>query len=137
MNSIRRMDLYTLIGFCVGAALICLCVRALNGAVGRQASFAAACFGMLTAAASIEHVIDEIGRIAELGGMGAAIPALAFKAVGIAYITRIAASVCTDLGESTLAETAELAGRLLLVGLCLPIIGKLAELLIELINSSI
>ena len=56
------------------------------------------------------------------------------KAIGIAYTAQLASSICRDLGESSLAISAELVGRILIALLALPLIRSLAETLINLID---
>lgn len=51
------------------------------------------------------------------------------KAVGICYMTGIAADICRDSGEQALASAAELWGRISLVLLTLPMIDSLLALI--------
>ncbi len=54
------------------------------------------------------------------------------KGLGVAVITRICASVCRETSRGAIAEYVELAGRLEILLLCLPlmsrILGAAAEL---------
>ena len=50
------------------------------------------------------------------------------KAAGIAYLVDLAAGLCRDAGESSVAEYVELAGKSELMLLSLPIITDLLEL---------
>lgn len=52
-----------------------------------------------------------------------------WKAVGICYITGIAADICRDSGEQALASVAELWGRVSLLLLSLPMIDALLGLM--------
>ncbi|MBQ8688141.1 MAG: stage III sporulation protein AD [Ruminococcus sp.] len=52
-----------------------------------------------------------------------------WKAVGICYITGIAADICRDSGEQALAPVAELWGRVSLLLLSLPMIDALLGLM--------
>ncbi len=52
-----------------------------------------------------------------------------WKAVGICYMTGIAADICRDSGEQALASVAELWGRISLLLLTLPMIDSLLELM--------
>lgn len=129
--------MYFLIGFSAVAALISLTVRSLDPTIGRQTAIAASAAAAVTLIGSLSGVFEEISALAALGGIGSETVKHVMKAVGIAYITRIASCVCSDSGETTLAESAELAGRLALVMMTLPIVRRIAELLIELINETI
>jgi stage III sporulation protein AD len=127
--------MYFIIGFCAAAAMISLAVRSLAPAIGRQTAVAAAAVAAVSLIGAMSGVFDELCEIAALGGIGAETIKYSMKAIGIAYITRIAASICSDAGESTLEETAEIAGRIALVLMTLPIIRRIAEYLLDLLKS--
>ena len=56
------------------------------------------------------------------------------KALGICITTQLAADICRDSGSATLANTVELGGRLLVLGLTLPLLKSIAELAVGLIR---
>jgi len=56
------------------------------------------------------------------------------KALGICITTQLAADICRDSGSSSLANTVELGGRLLVLGLTLPLLKSIAELAVGLIR---
>lgn len=53
------------------------------------------------------------------------------KAVGICYITQFTADLCADAGETSIASKVELAGRIAILVISLPMIGTLFELLTD------
>ena len=56
------------------------------------------------------------------------------KALGICITTQLAADICRDSGSVALANTVELGGRLLVLGLTLPLLKSIAELAVGLIR---
>ena len=66
---------------------------------------------------------SEIGRYADV----------MLRALGVALLTRICTDVCKDTGQSAVAGGVELAGKLVILMLCLPmireIIGYAAQIL--------
>lgn len=129
--------MYSLIVFCAAAAIISLTVRSVDPAIGRQTAIAASLAAIASIVGVLSGVFDELNAIAEIGGLGNGTVKHVVKAVGIAYITRIASSICTDSGESTLSESAELAGRITLVLMTLPIVRRIVEYLLELLSNTI
>lgn len=57
-----------------------------------------------------------------------------FKALGICLITQLASDACRDAGEAALASKADLAGKVTLLVLALPLFQKIGELAVSLIN---
>ena len=56
-----------------------------------------------------------------------------FRIVGIAYIAEFGAQVCKDAGENSIASKIELAGKVIILVLAVPILIALMELIIEII----
>ena len=85
----------------------------------------------------LSKALPVIGTLRELLST-AALPeeygAILFKALGICLLTQLAADACKDAGESALASKAELAGKLMLLMLALPLFEKIAQLAASLIN---
>ncbi len=50
---------------------------------------------------------------------------LMLKGLGVAVITRICASVCREAGRGGIADYVELAGRLEILLLCLPLMSRI------------
>ena len=53
------------------------------------------------------------------------------KIIGIAYIAQFGAEICKDAGESAIASKIELAGKVIIIVLSVPIITSLLELIIK------
>jgi len=53
------------------------------------------------------------------------------KIVGIAYIAEFGAEVCKDAGESAIASKVELAGKVMIIVLAVPILTSLMDLIIR------
>ena len=56
------------------------------------------------------------------------------KGLGVAFISEICAGICRDFGKSTLADGVELAGKLEIILLCVPMITEIVSTAAELIN---
>ncbi len=55
------------------------------------------------------------------------------KIMGIAYIAEFGAQICRDAGEGTIASKIELAGKILIMILALPIFAAILEIIIRLL----
>ena len=56
------------------------------------------------------------------------------KGLGAAFLTHICALTCRECGKPALADTVELAGKLEIFILCIPLIKNIIEAATELIN---
>lgn len=53
------------------------------------------------------------------------------KIIGIAYIAEFGAEICKDAGESAIASKIELAGKVIIIVIAVPIFTSLLDLVIE------
>ena len=59
---------------------------------------------------------------------------IVFKTLGICILTQIASDLCRDCGESALATKTELAGKIAILAVAMPMITSIAQISVELIN---
>ena len=78
-----------------------------------------------------EPVLTFLGKLRNLAGLDTELMTPLLKTVGIGLLTQLAASVCTDAGESAIAKLIELCGSVLAIYLAL----TLLEAVIDLIQS--
>ncbi|MBQ7717712.1 MAG: stage III sporulation protein AD [Clostridia bacterium] len=62
-----------------------------------------------------------VRQFADKTGIGRDMLSPAFKTIGIAYITGYAAEMCRDAGENALAAKLEMAGKILMLAIALPV----------------
>ena len=55
--------------------------------------------------------------------------AVMLKVIGVAYLAQFASDLCRDAGEGAVAGKVELAGRVLILALCLPVFAAILELI--------
>jgi len=55
------------------------------------------------------------------------------KITGIAFLTEFAVSICKDSGESAIAQKIDLGGKVIVIGMSIPIISALLELIIKIL----
>ncbi|HHY77469.1 MAG TPA: stage III sporulation protein AD [Clostridiales bacterium] len=53
------------------------------------------------------------------------------KIIGIAYITEFGAQICRDAGEGSLAAKVELAGKVLIMAIAVPIYAALFDIILK------
>lgn len=58
------------------------------------------------------------------------------KIIGIAYIAEFAAQIAKDAGQGAIASKIELAGKILIIVMAIPIISIIIETIIQLIPNS-
>jgi len=82
---------------------------------------------MLTEAVEI---VNHIGNLAD--GQAAYI-GLAIRVIGVAYMAELGASVCNDAGETAIATKVDMAGRIIIMVMAMPIIMDILRILTRLL----
>lgn len=81
----------------------------------------------------ITDVIELLKELAEQSGINMIFLQTILKIVGIAYIAEFAAQVVRDAGEQAIAQKIELAGKILILFMAIPIIRVIIETVIQLL----
>ena len=70
-------------------------------------------------------------------GLSADYVVVLFKSLGVCLLTQLAADACRDAGEQGLAAKAELAGKVMLLTLSLPLFHKMGEIVLALMGGTL
>ncbi len=97
----------------------------------------AAIVGMVTGAvifffllSEISYIFDVISLITSRLSLNADYLTTIIRIIGIAYLARFGSDICRDAGQNTIAQKIELAGKVTIVSLSIPILTSVLNLLI-------
>ncbi len=93
--------------------------------------------GILLLMAALGYVLPLLGDIREMlqqSGLSGDYIQILFKSLGICLVTQLAADACRDAGEQGMAAKAELAGKLTLLALAIPLFQKVGSIALSLIE---
>lgn len=128
-----NINLIPICGICVIASVLC----SLFGNFGKEYSvyikLAAGAAVLSIIVLYISPVTETIYMLYERAGADEQYLTILFKALGICYISQFASDICKDCGENTLAVQAELAGKIALMLLALPLFSTLSEIITNLL----
>ncbi len=128
------MEIAKIVAVGVISAVLAITVKKTNPELALEMSVAA---GILILLMVLEYLRDAVEYIKDLADMlGGAYDGIqtVLKVVGIAYIAEFAVQSLKDAGEGAIAKKIELAGKLIIVVLTLPLLKSFAELVLSLAN---
>ena len=128
------MEWLRLIGFCLLAAAMVMVLRQLSPAM---AGLLAAAFGVLLVGLVLPQVrayIETIRAFLASLELDAQYYRIMLKAMGIVLVTQLAAQVCRDMDAPSVAQRAELCGRLALLGVAVPVFIELTRLAVDVLR---
>lgn len=127
------MNITQIVGFALVATFIILILKQYKPEYAMQASILAGIVILVFAISKISTVITLIENLINDIGINKEFLVILLKITGIAYLVEFASSICKDAGENAIASKVELAGKLLIVTLSIPIISTLIETVTEVI----
>lgn len=125
------MQLLQIVGIGIVATIIIIVLRIQKPEIAVQASIVTGVIIFMMLASKLSAVIDLLESYADKADIKPVYFTTVLKITGIAYITEFGAEVCKDAGESSIASKIELAGKVTIVVLAVPIITSLLDLIIK------
>jgi len=92
--------------------------------------------GVLLFLMVLPELMFAVGIFTQLGEMmdgGATYIGLVLRVIGVAYMVELGASVCADAGESAIAAKIDLAGRVVIMVMAMPIVLEIAGIVLGLL----
>ncbi len=123
------------IGVCaLCAAVFGALVKKSNKEYALLLTAAAAAAILAAALGDAAPLIEEILSLSGGGGVQSQCLAIVVKAAGLAVIGQLAAQLCRDAGEATLAYGVELAAKVAILTVAMPLISQLFEFMGEILK---
>ncbi len=92
-------------------------------------TIAACCMVISVGISYLRPVVTFLSELQEIGGLNEGMTAVLFKTLGVGILTEVAAMVCSDAGNASLAKGVHFLGSMGVLWLALPIFAGLVELI--------
>jgi stage III sporulation protein AD len=128
------MNLIPIIGAGIIAAVLAIVLKQYKPEFGMYISLIAGIIILLVVIRAVPPVLDTMNELIEAVSLSALYGAALLKALAICYITQLACDTCRDSGESAIAAKIEMAGKIAIVLISLPLFASVVDTVSELIN---
>jgi len=128
------MNIITITGLCIVSTIICKLFDRNNKEYSFLIALGTVAFILLMIISYLHPVISAIESLFTLTGISKDYLEIIFKAIGICYITQLGCDYCKDAGENAFASELELAGKVSLLIISLPLFTQLIEIVKKLIS---
>lgn len=122
------MEILLIAGFCITSTVICKAVEKENREIKTLLILSALCIVFLKTMGAVTGIVGNITGLFNQAGMDTMYLKIIFKGLGICYLTQFACDFCKDCGENALASQAELAGKIAMLIISLPLFNALIEI---------
>ena len=129
--------LIAVVGVLLCAAMLAVLLRAQRPELAMCLGLAAAAAVAILLVRQIAPLISAMRRLLTMTALPTEGFGVVLKAAGVCLLTQITADTCRDAGETALASKAELAGRVLMLMLAVPLFEELLSLVTALIGGQV
>jgi len=124
------MHLVSIIGIALVTTFAVLVLRPHKPELAAIVSVAGGVIVLLMAVDALAGVMGGFLSIVNRTGVNSEVFSALLKMVGIGYLTDFAGGICTDAGNTSMAQKVSLAGKVIILVLALPIIDNLIQIII-------
>ncbi|CAB1247028.1 Stage III sporulation protein AD [Ruminococcaceae bacterium BL-6] len=128
------MNIVGIAGIALVSAVIAVMLRRYNQEYAVVVTITAGVIILVQILANIMPAIRQINSLLSSAGLPNEYAVILFKTLGLCFLAQFAADSCRDAGENALASKVELAGKLAIVILALPLFEKIASTALALIG---
>jgi len=125
------MEILQIVGLCLVATAIIVVLKSHRPEIAIQISIVTGIVVFFLVVAKLTAVIDLLKELTSRANIDMSYVNILLKIIGIAYIAEFGAEICRDAGEASIASKIELAAKVVIVVLAVPIITSLLELIIR------
>lgn len=123
------MNVIAITGLCIVATIVIKLFDRTNKEYSLMIVLATVSFVLLMIISYISPVISTVESLFTLSGVSKSYLEIIFKAIGICYLTQLGCDYCKDAGENVIASELELAGKVSLLIVSLPLFSELIDII--------
>lgn len=127
------MEIAQVVGLAVIVTVIGAVLRQIKPEMALQLSILAGVTIFLLVMDKIRIVIDLLGKLADQANVNSYYLLIVLKIVGVAYLAELGCQICRDAGENALATKVEIAAKIFVIVLAIPIIVAIMESMMKLL----
>lgn len=127
------MEIIQIVGLGLIATILILILKEQNSIFAFMLAIITGLIIFLFLIGKISEVIRLLERLATEGGINLIYLKTILKIIGIAYIAEFGAQITRDAGQGAIASKIELAGKILIMVMAIPIITVIIETVMNLI----
>lgn len=128
------MSLISIVFAAVIVMVMAVLVRDMNSGYGVILSVGAGVMLMYFVVGRFRQIISYIDRLASYVSVDIAYIDIILRMIGIAYVCRFSADICKDAGYGAIGSQIELAGRLSMIILSMPVLMSVIDLVVKIVE---
>lgn len=127
------MDIFKIVAFVVATVILVIILNDTKKEMAVILSIVAGLVILTSVLLELEGVLELLKNLINKAGVNSKYLEVILKVTGIAYIVEFCKNICIDSGQSALATKVELAGKISIAVLTIPIITTVVSVITELV----
>lgn len=127
------MEIIKIVGVSIFAVIMIIILKGYRPEMALVLSIVTGIGIMLFAIYKMSSVINILNDLVTKSGINKDVLLIIIKVIGIAYIVEFGKNICIDAGQSSIATKLEMAGKVIIVVLTIPLISSLVNVLTGLV----
>lgn len=127
------MTIFKVIGFGIVAVSLIIILKQQKQEIALLCVVASSVIMLIFIFDDLKNVISLIDRLVIDSSIDSSFLKIILKVVGISYMVEFGKDICKDAGESAIANKIEMAGKVIIVSLSIPVIASLLDIVSEIV----
>ncbi|MBI2875204.1 MAG: stage III sporulation protein AD [Firmicutes bacterium] len=127
------MDIFRIVGFALLTSLFMVLLRRERPELAHVLAIAAGTVILILVTNRVVGVLEVVAQLADRAGVDRLYLGTLLRVIGVAYMAEFGAQVCKDAGEGALASKVELAGKVIILILAVPIVLAVSDMVLTLL----
>lgn len=123
------MDIFKLVAFAIIAVILVIVLNEQRKDIGLLLSIVAGIGLIVFSIYKLSSVFDMLNSLISKSGISSEFLSIILKVTAISYIVEFGKNVCMDAGQSAIANKLEIAGKIVIVTLSIPLISSLMSII--------
>lgn len=119
------MKISVIIGIALIAMILCVLLKGYRPEYSVFLSLTVGILILLMTLDALVPVMETLTELIEISGQGREAFTILLKALGVCFITQLASDACKDAGEGAIASKVELAGKVVILLLAMPLFEQI------------
>ena len=128
------MEIWQIVGLALIVTVISVVLKQIRPEIALQLTILAGASIFILVMSKIKVIVDLLQNLADQANISSYYLLIVLKIVGVAYLAEFGAQICRDAGEGALASKVELAAKVAVIVLAIPIILAITESLVRLVQ---
>ncbi|MGI6118991.1 MAG: stage III sporulation protein AD [Desulfosporosinus sp.] len=126
------MEIWQIVGLALIVTIMSVVLKQIRPEIALQLTILAGTLIFILVMNKIKVIVDLLQNLAVQANINSYYLLIVLKIVGVAYLAEFGAQICRDAGEGALASKIELAAKVGVIILAIPIIVAITESLVRL-----